>query len=242
MNAQRLKQDSAKNAAVCWRQRQELNQKNARWVNGDIYQANQTKIMLKLLRNFRANKAQKEYKGKLKYLFTASNGEMFYTFPSDLAQPLNRFAKVQYLLERLNSGLSGEELEKITTIMKSAIHGGLKDPKNSAQIAACVSLIEMRKGDVIHKDILLNIAAMLIIGEKEDPMIISDDYHQHKLDIFSKEIETTSPHSFFLRTSLHPLLGLTRISEQELQMLWEENLNKQKQLKQMLNNWMSMLE
>lgn len=68
--------------------------------------------MLKLIRSWKANKAQKEYKGKLKYLFTAENGEKFYTFPSDLAQPLNRFAKVQYLLERLNSGLSGEEDRK----------------------------------------------------------------------------------------------------------------------------------
>lgn len=198
--------------------------------------------MLKIIRNWRASKAQNEYKGKLKYLFTASNGEKFYTFPSDLAQPLNRFAKVQSLLERLNSGLNGEELEKITTIMKAAIHAGLKDPKNSATVAACVNLIDMRKSDVIHKDILLNIAAILIIGEKEDPLIISEDYHQHKLDIFSKEIETTSPHSFFLRTSLHPLLGLTRISESELQLLWEENLRKQKEMKQMLESWMSIFE
>jgi hypothetical protein len=194
--------------------------------------------MVKLFRKWRATKAQNEYKGKLKYLFTASNGEKFYTFPSDLAQPMVRFSKVQYLLERLYSGLSGEELGKITKLMKSAIHAGLKDPKNSALIGSCVNLIDMRKGDMIHKDISINIAAMLIIGEKENPLEFSEDYHQYKCNLFSTEIEKTSPHAFFLKTSLHPLLALTRISESELQILWDENLRKQREMNKMLDNWM----
>jgi hypothetical protein len=102
--------------------------------------------------------------------------------------------------------------------------------------------MRMRKGDVIHKDLLLNIAAMLIIGEKEDPLQVSEDYHQHKLDVFSKEIELSSPHAFFLKISIQPLLGLTNISEEELQLLWEENLNKQRNLRAMLDSWMSAFE
>jgi hypothetical protein len=81
-----------------------------------------------------------------------------------------------------------------------------------------------------------------VIGEKEDPLQISEDYHQHKLDVFSKEIELSSPHAFFLKISIQPLLGLTGISEQELQVLWEENLRKQRELKAMLESWMSIFE
>jgi hypothetical protein len=198
--------------------------------------------MVSLIRKWRATKAQNEYKGKLKYLFTASNGEKFYTFPSDLAQPIERFSKVQGFLERLSSGLSGEELERILSVMEVASQAGLKDPKQAAKVVGCINILRMRKGDVIHKDLLLNIAAMLIIGEKEDPLQISEDYHQHKLNIFSKEIELSSPHAFFLKISIQPLLGLTGISEQELQALWEENLRKQRELKQMLDSWMSIFE
>jgi hypothetical protein len=198
--------------------------------------------MVNLIRKWRATKAQNEYKGKLKYLFTANNGEKFYTFPSDLAQPIVRFSKVQGFLERLSAGVSGEELERILTVMENAIQSGLKDPKQAAKVAACVHTMRMRKGDVIHKDLLLNVAAMLIIGEKEDPLQVSEDYHQHKLDVFSKEIELSSPHAFFLKISIAPLLGLTGISEEELQLLWEENLNKQRNLRAMLDSWMSVFE
>jgi len=198
--------------------------------------------MVNLIRKWRAGKAQNEYKGKLKYLFTANNGEKFYTFPSDLAQPIERFSKVQGFLERLSAGISGEELERLLTVMETCIQAGLKDPKQAAKVAACVNILRMRKGDVIHKDLLLNIAAMLVIGEKEDPLQISEDYHQHKLDVFSKEIELSSPHAFFLKISIQPLLGLTGISEQELQVLWEENLRKQRELKAMLESWMSIFE
>ena len=182
-------------------------------------------------------KPENIYKGKMVFAFASEQGERFYTFPAEIHKPLNRFIKVNELLERMNSGVSGAEQESILVVMESAVHDGLSNFKNSAKVAACINLLRLRKGDVVHKDILLNLAAVLLIGENENQFIINQDYHQHKLDLFSAMVDKDGPHAFFLKSCIEELLPLTNMSENELQLLWETNVARQKQLQVMLDNW-----
>jgi len=191
----------------------------------------------KVVKGWFTKKTENIYKGKMVFAFASEEGERFYTFPAEIHKPLNRFIKVNELLERMNAGVSGQELENILVVMESAIYDGLKDPKNSAKVASCVNLLRLRKGDVIHKDILLNLAAVLLIGENENQFIINQDYHQHKLDLFSDMVDKDGPHAFFLKSCIEPLLPLTNMSPNDLLLLWETNVARQRQLQVMLDNW-----
>lgn len=188
------------------------------------------------------HKSELKYKLGLKYCFTAHNGEEYYTYPSDMGLSIPRLVQTQSLLDRLYSGISGDERDKMLTIMEQSIHAGLKDPINAAKIATMVHLMRIQQGDMIQRDILINIAATLLIRSDEDPVDINSDMHRHKVDVFSEEIKLSTPHSFFLKTSLRELSILMKLSPEELQQLWEENLRKQREIGQILDCMMSDIE
>ncbi len=98
--------------------------------------------------------------------------------------PLERFAMSMTLLERLSSGLSGSEMERILTEMEKALAAGLSNPKTAALMGAYIHVIRERQNTVIHRDLLLNIAATWIIREDENPAVVNPDVHQQKLTLF----------------------------------------------------------
>jgi hypothetical protein len=136
--------------------------------------------------------------------------------------PLERFSMTMSLLERLSSGLSGSEMEKILTEMEKALSAGLSNPKTAALMGAYIHVIRERQNTVIHRDILLNIAATWIIREDEKPAEINPDIHQQKLTLF-EELSKGAAHDFFYSLGIEPLMPLFNISVDEFQTLWEYN-------------------
>jgi hypothetical protein len=162
------------------------------------------------------------------------DGFNYYKFPKETNMPLERFAMAMALLERLSCGISGNEMESILNKMEEALSNGLSNPKNAALIAAYIHVIRERQDTVIHRDILLNIAATWIIREDEDPTIINDDIHRNKLEIFEAMCKEGS-HDFFTKAHIEPLVPLLSITREEFQTLWEYNLKQIKNLKDILN-------
>jgi hypothetical protein len=137
------------------------------------------------------------------------------------------------LLERLSSGVSGAEMELILSEMEKALGAGLTNPKNAALIGAYIHVIRERQDTVIHRDILLNIAATWLVRDDEDPNIVNSDIHNFKLELF-EQLSKGGAKDFFSSLGIDPLMPLLSMSPEDFQILWEYNLVQQRNLKDSL--------
>jgi hypothetical protein len=158
-------------------------------------------------------------------------GHTYYRFPKELNLPLERFSMSMGLLERLSCGISGTEMELILEGMEKALGAGLSNAKNAALVAAYIHIIRERQDTVIHRDILLNIAATWIVREDENPAAVSIDIHEQKLQVFEK-LSKGGAKDFFYNLGIAPLMPLFTMSPEDFQTLWEYNLIAQRKLKE----------
>lgn len=163
------------------------------------------------------------------------DGHTYYRFPKELNLPLERFSMSMSLMERISSGLSGSEMERILSGMEKALSAGLSNPKNAAVVAAYIHVIRERQDTVIHRDLLLNLAATWVVRGDEDPGVIDPTIHQHKLELFEAMCKEAS-HDFFTRLDIAPLMPLLTMSPQDFQILWEYNVEAQRKLTQALQH------
>lgn len=161
------------------------------------------------------------------------DGHRYYRFPKETSLPLERFSMALSLMERISSGLSGSEMEQILDGMEKSLAAGLSNPKNAAVVAGYIHVIRERQNSVIHRDLLLNFAAIWVVRDDEDPTIINSDIHQSKLEVFDAMCKEAS-HDFFSRLDITPLMPLLTMSPQELQSLWEYNVVAQRKLMESL--------
>jgi hypothetical protein len=185
------------------------------------------KRLVKPLFAFRSNK-KKLAKHNLTEVFTHKD-HTYYRFPKEVNLPLERFSMALGLMERISSGLSGSEMEQILEGMEKALSAGLSNPKNAAVVAGYIHVIRERQTNVIHRDLLLNLAAIWVIRDDEDPTIINPDIHNQKLNEFDAICKGGS-HDFFSQLGIMPLVPLLSMSAEELQTLWEYNIVQQRKL------------
>ena len=174
----------------------------------------------------RWNKKQTSY--NLVKVFT-QDGYNYLRFPKETNMPLERFSMSMALLERLSSGISGAEMDMILEAMEKALSAGLSNPKNAALVATYIHIIRERQDTIIHRDLLLNIAATWIIRDDEDPTIINNDIHKEKLEVFEKMCNG-GVHDFFSRLGIEPLIPLMSMSAEDMQKLWVYNVEAQRNL------------
>jgi hypothetical protein len=86
---------------------------------------------------------------------------------------------------------------------------------------------------VIHRDLLLNIAATWIIRSDENPAEINPDIHQQKLTLF-EELSNGGAHDFFYSLGIDPLMPLFNISQEEFQTLWDYSTQEIRKLNEVL--------
>lgn len=161
------------------------------------------------------------------------DGHTYYRFPKETNLPLERFSMALGLMERISSGLSGGEMEQILEGMERSLAAGLSNPKNAAVVAAYIHIIRERQSNVIHRDLLLNFAAVWVVRDDEDPAMVNPDIHSAKLEVFEAMCREAS-HDFFSRLDITPLLPLLTMSAEDLQTLWEYNIVQQRNLTQSL--------
>jgi hypothetical protein len=113
--------------------------------------------------------------------------------------------------------------------MEKDISLGLSNPRNAARVTTYIHVLRERQNTIIHRDILLNIAATWLIRDDENPNVINPDVHQKKLEAF-EEMCKEGEHDFFTRAGIDPLLPLLSISPDEFKMLWEHNIVLQRNL------------
>ncbi len=184
--------------------------------------------MKKLIQLFKRKRKPAHNGNSLVHLFD-HNGHSYYRMPKEVNLPLERFALTMSLMERLSSGVSGKEMDMILTEMEKGVAAGLSNPKNAANVASLIQVLRERNDTVIHRDILLNIAAAWIVRDDEKVETVNPDIHQQKLDTF-EALSKEGAHDFFYRMGLDPLMPLFSMSPGDFQTLWEYNRVQQKNL------------
>lgn len=148
----------------------------------------------------------------------------YYRYPTELSLPFSRFIEVMGLLERLSSGLSGAEMEKVLVVMEDALSKGLKTPKNAVTVAGCIHALREMQSNVIHKDLLLNIAAICVIrGDESATGVVNPKIHQQKIEVFERLAEKEGEHGFFISLSIERLNPLLNMSAKDFKELWNSN-------------------
>jgi len=168
-------------------------------------------------------KPKNEYLPKLELAFE-HKGVKYYRFQQKVSIPAARFIHVDQLLELRSLGLSGQEMDKILELMDAALVKDMSSPPNIAKIGHLIECIKQRRDLVLHKDILINMAAYLLIREDEDPVNVHKGIHTEKVELFESLADGgQKAYDFFMNAALKPLSELQRLSEEEFIQLWENN-------------------
>lgn len=171
------------------------------------------------------------------------DGHKYYRFPNELSLPFYRFTNSMMLLERLSSGTSGAEMDKILEVMEKAVSKGLSIPKNASVVATCIHALRERHTTVIHKDLLLNIACIFTVRDDEAATgELNPHIHEDKLKVFESLAEKEGEHGFFISLSIERLKPLLNMSQKDFSELWSHNEAQMKVLNEQMGVLSSRLE
>lgn len=191
------------------------------------------KLLNKLLKR-KAYTYEGDVRSKLVFAFE-HEGHKYYRFPKEISLPVNRFANSLLLLELLSCGMSGQEMDMITDVMEKALHKGLQSPKNAAAVAACIQAIKQRKNMIVHKDLLLNIAATFILRDDESATGDMDStIHDEKVKVFEKLAEKEGEHGFFMSLAITKLAPCLSMSPDDFKELWKSTAARSRQLQKQM--------
>jgi hypothetical protein len=163
------------------------------------------------------------------------DGHKYYRFPNELSLPFQRFTNSMALLERLSSGTSGSEMDLILDVMEKALSKGLSIPKNAAVVATCIHALRERQQTIIHKDLLLNIAAVFTVRDDESATgELNQKIHEQKITVFEMLAEKEGEHGFFISLSIERLKPLLSMSQEDFSELWKHNSVQMQVLKEQM--------
>jgi len=182
---------------------------------------------MKLLSIFKRKPKKRNIEGELRdklvFAFEAE-GHKYYRFPNELSLPFYRFTNSMMLLERLSSGLSGSEMEKVLEIMEKALSKGLTIPKNASTVATCIHALRERQTSVIHQDLLINLASIWTVRDDEQVTgELNPKIHEQKCELFERLAHEEGEHGFFISLSIERLKPLLSMSEKDFKELWNHN-------------------
>ncbi len=184
---------------------------------------------------FKKKKQPEAIKDKLVFLFKGSDGHNYYRWPKDLALTNERYLLANGLMTNLAIGMSGKELMEAFDTLELLIADGLKNPQNLAKIAATVAIMKAAQNHTVHRDLLINLAAVYVVRDDEKPEEVNQDIMQQKLDYFDKNVN--EPKDFFLQISIEELSELHKLSKEELNRLWQASPQRVKEVTNLLNRF-----
>jgi hypothetical protein len=168
--------------------------------------------------------------------FVDSKGTRYYSWENLTDIPKSRYTKLEIFTMWADARISAPTLDEITTEINKQALATLneKEPeKKQKQVTAITFLCEeinRRARYAIPPDVLINMAALLVVREDENPDQFSEKIQEEKYQQFVAD--KNAGHTFFLTfpifNKLHPqLIG---IDQQPTQLLskWERDIQQQK--------------
>lgn len=176
---------------------------------------------------------------KLELAFVDSEGKRYYKYMSDFEMSIVRQGALEMKWKELSMGLDREELTGIVTAMEAALKE--RDKKgnmipNIARIGYFIEEIKNRKENLIHPDILMQMAALLFIREDEDPGVIDDDIQTQKVEQFNKD-STTGLTDFFLTAGLDKYAPFLKQFGGDSEALWNHQRERLAAYAKMMQNF-----
>lgn len=170
-----------------------------------------------------AQKAQTENHWKDRCALVAEIGGVnYYKFNSGGDIPIVRFEKMQIHVMELDARLSKREFDLLTDICTSSLDKAINTAKQSGRIAdlqsaqwAIVEMKSRRENLMFHPEIMLELAALQLIRQDENPFEISEAIHKEKIALFR---ERGGSEDFFIRAGWMDYLP----NWQELISAWTE--------------------
>lgn len=133
-------------------------------------------------------------------------GRMYYEFPGDAMNlPVARLMKQKEYMEWLSAGINQNNLHMLLTATQEHLVEALKVTQDKkkfakamAKVNALISQIDQRREQIIPLDLFINMLAVMLVREDEDPAKFQETIHQEKCDYFMQHIDD---YGFFFRTA-----------------------------------------
>jgi len=131
------------------------------------------------------------------FAFVDLQGRKYYRYVDDMDIPVIRKGRIQLFLTELSRGLDGKETAMFLDNMESQLEAALSQPKNVANVSKylaslmhLVGEMKLRKDNILHPTLLMDMAAILYIREDENPFEFDQALHNKKVETFTSDVST----------------------------------------------------
>lgn len=155
--------------------------------------------------------------------FVDDEGRKYYRYKQDYKMPIQRAQYVDSLKVNYLLTWSQVEQSEFDKKLESWIRTIEKKPnfqswyKQMAEISKLIEEKQKRQGQIIQTDILIELVACLLIREDEDPFEVNSQILAQKVETFKKKINF----QFLKQRHILEVIGLSEITEQQYNQLWE---------------------
>jgi hypothetical protein len=162
------------------------------------------------------------------FVFVDAQGRKYFRFVDDLDIPVIRKGQIQMFLTELSRGLDAGETTMFLDNMEKQIEAALSQPKNIPQVSKylaslmhLVGEIKLRKDNILHPTLLMDMAAVIYIREDENPFEFDRTIHNEKVATFTKDVsERIGLYNFFVQAKLTAYIPYLKELEQDFKGLY----------------------
>lgn len=169
-----------------------------------------------------------------------SNGKQYYGFPNDMLFPVERHGKLLFFMQHIAKGLTPEEDEKIDDAIAKILIEEKDVKKINIRIASLLGEKERRRKLCFHTELFYNYIAVQLVREDETVEMYDNDIQLQKVAQFKEEAKKKeSTYHFFQQPEFKKLNDMLKLSQEEWLQSWQDSLNQQKALTEILNLYTS---
>jgi len=163
------------------------------------------------------------------FAFVDALGRKYFKFIDDMDIPVIRKGQIQLFLTELSRGLDGNETVMFLDNMEKQIEAALAMPKNVAGVSKylaslshLVGEMKLRKENILHPTLLMDMAAVMFIREDENPFEFDRKIHNEKVETFVNDVsERIGLYDFFVQAKLNAYIPYLEQLTQDFKGLYQ---------------------
>ncbi len=159
----------------------------------------------------------------LDYAFTDANGKRYYEFTMNQAIPMDRLNQLKIYMGYMELRITPENQDDIIDKVLGYVEAGLTEEQNAVRASALLLELKDRKDKIRPAELIYNYLAVLYIREDEDPMVIDNDIHLDKVNMFMDQCGKKDGFFFHLK-ELTRLFNSLTMSQEDWQAYLDESL------------------
>jgi hypothetical protein len=168
------------------------------------------------------------------------DGHKYYRFRDSGDVPLIRYKEIQAVLIQLDNRLTSDELLNILSIARESVVAAIEGQsrkergKGLQQCLWAIQEAESRHKELgLHTDLIVELAALNLIRDDENPFEINEGIQAEKLRLFKREFVN---HDFFLSAGMNEFLPNAGQLAAVWQQLWQSSDQHQQKKKEIFQS------